>query len=123
MIIEAGAVFQNATLEPGWIQIRGDRIEAVGAGAAPTRPDHSFPDHILSPGFVDVHAHGGGGVSFSTTSDADIDVVLATHRAQGTTTMVASLVTAGSAELRQQVEVLARRVHQGDLAGIHLEGP
>lgn len=123
MIIEAGAVFRNATLEPGWIQIRNGRIEAVGAGAAPTHPDYAFPDHILAPGLVDVHAHGGGGASFSTTSDADIDVVLATHRRHGTTSMVASLVSASDEDLRRQVGVLARRVHAGDLAGIHLEGP
>ncbi len=79
MIIEAGAVFRNATLEPGWIEVRDGRIEAVGGGSAPTHPDCTYPEHILSPGFVDVHAHGGGGASFSTTSDADIDVVLASH--------------------------------------------
>lgn len=123
MIIEAGAVFRNATLEPGWIEVRDGRIEAVGGGSAPTHPDCTYPEHILCPGFVDVHAHGGGGASFSTTSDADIDVVLASHRRHGTTTMVASLVTASDDDLRRQVGVLSRRVQQGDLAGIHLEGP
>jgi N-acetylglucosamine-6-phosphate deacetylase len=71
---------------------------------------------------VDVHVHGGGGASFSGTNE-NVDTVLAVHRAHGTTTMVASLVTAELDALARQASTLAERVQQGELAGIHLEGP
>jgi len=45
------------------------------------------------------------------------------HRRHGTTTMIASLVTAHRAELLRQVGVLAEQVRDGRVAGIHLEGP
>ncbi len=48
---------------------------------------------------------------------------MALHRRHGTTTLVASLVTAGPAELLRQVTGLADDVRAGLLAGIHLEGP
>jgi N-acetylglucosamine-6-phosphate deacetylase len=45
------------------------------------------------------------------------------HRRHGTTTLVASLVTAGTDELLRQVRALADDVRSGLIAGIHLEGP
>lgn len=124
MIIEAGEVFTGKIAHsPGWIQLDGERITAVGEGPGPATPDLSFMDDRIVPGYVDVHSHGGGGSSFSTTLDDDIDRVLATHLATGTTTMIASLVTASPQVLRAQIETLATHVRSGDIAGIHLEGP
>ena len=48
---------------------------------------------------------------------------VAYHRRYGTTTLVASLVTADPAELLRQVGELADDVHAGLIAGIHIEGP
>jgi N-acetylglucosamine-6-phosphate deacetylase len=75
------------------------------------------------PGFVDTHLHGGGGANFSTASHADTSTAVAFHRRYGTTTLVASLVTAAPAELLYQVGGLADDVHAGVIDGIHLEGP
>jgi N-acetylglucosamine-6-phosphate deacetylase len=67
--------------------------------------------------------HGGGGTNFSTASRADTSTAVALHRRFGTTTLVASLVTAAPAELIRQITGLADDVRAGLLAGIHLEGP
>lgn len=107
---------------PGWVEIDGDHIVAVGAGAPP-RPGAEELSGLVAPGLVDVHSHGGGGASFITTDARQVEQVLRTHRAHGTTTMVASLVTASIDDLEAQVRVLAPFVAEGELAGIHLEGP
>ena len=75
------------------------------------------------PGFVDTHVHGGGGANFSTASPAETSTAVELHLRHGTTTLVASLVTAGPAELIRQVGELADEVRAGVIAGIHLEGP
>jgi N-acetylglucosamine-6-phosphate deacetylase len=75
------------------------------------------------PGFVDTHLHGGGGANFSTASAAETATAVALHRKHGTTTLVASLVTAGPAQLLHQVRELADDVRGGLIDGIHLEGP
>jgi len=67
--------------------------------------------------------HGGGGANFSAASAADTATAAALHRRHGTTTLVASLVTASPDELLRQVTGLADDVRAGVLAGIHLEGP
>ena len=96
---------------------------AVGTGAAPRPADRDLGAVTVVPGFVDTHVHGGGGANFSTASTDDTSTAVELHRRHGTTTLVASLVTAGPAELLRQVTGLADDVRGGLLAGIHLEGP
>ncbi|WP_329396893.1 N-acetylglucosamine-6-phosphate deacetylase [Streptomyces lydicus] len=79
--------------------------------------------HLIVPGFVDMHVHGGGGGSFSSADPGECMTVVETHRRRGTTSMVASTVTGELTELARQAAVLAELVQQGELAGIHFEGP
>ena len=62
------------------------------------------------PGFVDIHVHGGGGGAFPS-DPAEMAAATATavdlHRRHGTTTMIASLVTAHPADLLAQVSAMA----------------
>lgn len=106
----------------GWVEVTGEMITAAGTGAPPRRADEVLTG-ILVPGFVDVHCHGGGGAAFATDDPADVDTAILAHRAVGTTSMVASLITASVPVLRDQIAILTTRVRAGDLAGIHLEGP
>ncbi|WP_030546137.1 N-acetylglucosamine-6-phosphate deacetylase [Streptomyces albus] len=79
--------------------------------------------HWIVPGFVDMHVHGGGGASFSAGTAEEALAVAATHRRHGTTTMAASTVTDRLDDLARQAAVLSELVEQGELAGIHFEGP
>lgn len=120
-IVSAERMFDGKSFQTGWVLIEGELIAAVGLGAPPGLPDVSTD--LLVPGFVDVHSHGGGGASFVTDDPQDVARVVATHLAHGTTTMVASLVTGSTMALELQVDLLAREVERGTIAGIHLEGP
>ena len=66
---------------------------------------------------------GGGGGAFPEATVAASKAAVELHRRHGTTTMIASLVTAYPDELLRQVEVLAEQDQEGLVAGIHLEGP
>jgi len=95
----------------------------AGAGADTVR---NLGDVTLVPGFVDAHVHGGGGVSYpevSTRGAAGVRVAREAHLAHGTTSTMASLVTASAPELLDQVRELAPLVADGTLRGLHLEGP
>jgi N-acetylglucosamine-6-phosphate deacetylase len=78
---------------------------------------------VLIPGFVDIHSHGGGGFYFSDPNPAHVNQAIATHRGAGTTSQIASLVTADIPTLKNQIALLTPLVNSGALAGIHLEGP
>jgi N-acetylglucosamine-6-phosphate deacetylase len=109
--------------DPAWVRVEGDRVSGVGAGAAPGRVDVDLGDRLVVPGFVDMHVHGGGGAGFPTGNADEAARAVAFHRSHGTTTMLASLVTAASPDLERHVRVLTDLVDDGLLAGLHLEGP
>ena len=121
-------VTPEGVLSPGWIRVAGNRIDAVGSGAAtrplpPGLPVTELHGHWVLPGFVDMHVHGGGGASFTVGPADDVRRAAAFHRGHGSTTLVASLVTAPLADLEARAAMLAALADQGVVAGIHLEGP
>lgn len=107
--------------------VDGGRVTVEGRGIVPDdgRPARAvdLSGHWIVPGFVDIHVHGGGGASFSTEDPQRALTAIAAHRAHGTTTMLASTVTGELADLARQAAALSELVEQGDLAGVHFEGP
>ncbi|SKC35237.1 N-acetylglucosamine-6-phosphate deacetylase [Krasilnikoviella flava] len=92
--------------------------------AAVARAQAPEPGTVLLPGLVDLHDHGGGGVGFPDATSADEAMVaVLEHRRHGTTTMLASLVTAGRETLLARAAMLADLAEAGEIAGIHAEGP
>lgn len=121
-LIAAGTVVLDGQVcRPGWLALSDGLITDCGSGAAPRSADADFPDSIVVPGFVDMHVHGGGGASY--TDSAEITRAAEFHRQHGTTTTLASLVTASADDLLAQVQVLAEMTRGSTVAGIHLEGP
>lgn len=115
----------------GWIEIEGPTISAVVAGTAPA--DSLHLDGVIVPGFIDIHVHGGGGHSMTAGHHDDVLAAASFHLGHGTTTIMASTVTAPLDELVATCGRLAaliercsgpsRRPGAAHLAGIHLEGP
>ncbi len=124
MLIAAATVLTGwESLRPGWIDLSGPVVRAVGAGPPPKAVDVDFGAATVVPGFVDTHVHGGGGASFSAATPTQTATAMQLHRRHGTTTLIASLVTADPGELLRQVTALADQARAGLIAGIHLEGP
>ncbi|MCV7424702.1 N-acetylglucosamine-6-phosphate deacetylase [Mycobacterium yunnanensis] len=111
------------TLRPGWIDVDGGAVAAVGSGAPPRPADRELGAVTVVPGFVDAHVHGGGGANFTSATHSETATATDLHRRHGTTALIASLVTAGPDELLRQVTGLAADVDSGLIDGIHLEGP
>ena len=121
MILAAGTLVSGETvITDGWLVIDRGRVSSVGSGAPPRPADVDLGDQIVVPGFVDLHVHGGGGGAYDAVSArTGVDF----HRASGTTTTLASLVTASPEHLLTSIGRLADLTEQGFIAGIHLEGP
>ncbi|MFG2128927.1 N-acetylglucosamine-6-phosphate deacetylase [Streptomyces sp. NPDC048751] len=115
----ARVVLPTGIVPDGRVVVEGTRI----AERAPENAETiDVSGHWLVPGFVDLHNHGGGGASFSGSVD-DALTAIRTHRLHGTTTLVASAVTDDMDVLVKQAGLLAELAEQGDLAGVHFEGP
>jgi N-acetylglucosamine-6-phosphate deacetylase len=112
-----------------WAVFDGDRITATGTGAgwaAHAAGGGEVTDaagELLTPGFIDLHGHGGGGASFDDGTAA-IGRALAVHRAHGTTRSVLSLVANPAGALEASLGAIADLAERDQLVlGSHLEGP
>ncbi|HEY0373355.1 MAG TPA: N-acetylglucosamine-6-phosphate deacetylase [Amnibacterium sp.] len=125
LLTGARIVSGGTIVEDGWVRFEGGRVAARGSGAPPEHDGARFDaaGRILTPGFVDVHVHGGGGADFADGA-ATVADVLATHRAHGTTRTVLSLVSAPIDAIAGTLRALAPVVRADPLLlGVHLEGP
>ncbi len=130
VIHSARLIDHGVEVADAWVRMEQGRVAALGTGRTWAPADEvvdasvvAGPDAVLTPGFVDIHCHGGAGASFDDGPEA-IRTARALHRDHGTTRSVISLVTA-------PVDALARRVAEiadlmesdADILGSHLEGP
>jgi N-acetylglucosamine-6-phosphate deacetylase len=129
LIHSARLVTSGRVVDNGWVLFDGDRVAAVGDGDGIPDTDSDSDTVIdaagrwLTPGFIDIHGHGGGGTAFDSDADG-IRTALALHHSHGTTRSVLSLVTASLPDLERQLGVIADAAGADPLIlGSHLEGP
>jgi len=105
----------------GTLEVDDGRIGAIVVEDE-ERPD--CPDTIV-PGFIDVHLHGGGGADVMDATPEAFDTIAETHARFGTTSWLATTISASFEELTRVVDAvkLYRKQTGKSLAGIHLEGP
>jgi N-acetylglucosamine-6-phosphate deacetylase len=91
-------------------------------------------DKIVVPGFVDIHIHGAGGHDVMEANARALDRITSTLARYGTTSILATTVTAPVEETCRSLQGIARyiRNHEklgdstrpaAEILGIHLEGP
>lgn len=126
LVLRGRLVSATMDIADGLIAVDDGRI--TYAGPASDFPRHSAPgepkpDHILLPGLVDLHCHGAHGSDFSDGSAAGARAAARYLHSRGTTTLLASLVTAAPADLLRSLKVLQALAGEALIAGTHLEGP
>jgi len=125
-LVTDGHVVHNA-----WVRFEGGTIAATGTGddwraavvaeetVAVTDADGAW----LTPGFVDIHGHGGATASYDDDPES-IRRALDLHQRHGTTRAVISLVTAPVDRLAESVRAIAALSREDSrVLGSHLEGP
>lgn len=111
----------------GWI--RGslrfdDRITAIDGEFTAAPRDR---DCLVLPGFIDLHVHGGGGADVMDGAGA-IDTIARTHARYGTTSLLATTMSAPRAAIEDALADVGRAMRMrpagaARVLGVHLEGP
>jgi N-acetylglucosamine-6-phosphate deacetylase len=125
-VIENGFLF----VEDGYIRgIYTDQDGISGDHSGGNRPDRMVDAEggWVLPGFIDVHVHGGYGADFMDASKESLDAITRFHGLHGTTTMLATTVTASRQMLSDVLDSVCEYIKDGmpyaQLLGVHLEGP
>lgn len=130
-VIHSARLITSDTETPNaWVRFENGHVVSTGSGTTWADADvvidagrAAGDGAILTPGFIDIHGHGGAGASFDDGVEA-IRTARAFHRAHGTTRAVISLVTASLDELEHRVGKIADlMLTDADILGSHLEGP
>lgn len=112
--IFATLISDGQKISDGALAIEDDRIRFAGSrddwltqSDADQFPEHPVPlGSILIPGLIDLHNHGALGADFANPEHGQVsDALDYLHRA-GTTTLLASLVTAEPAEMLRAAKSL-----------------
>jgi N-acetylglucosamine-6-phosphate deacetylase len=118
--------------------IDGGKIVAIGPRKDITIPEGArlveAPEATLVPGFVDVHVHGAGGQDVMAGTAEALDTIAETLARGGTTSFVATTVTAAPDRLCASAQGIARYAKEqggarrtssprAEILGIHYEGP
>ena len=132
LVFEGGTiVLPDRLVEGGQVVCRDGRIAAVGARVAKPRDAVTIDARgaFLTPGFVDLHVHGGGGADFMDGDEAAVRTAIATHARHGTTTIFPTTTTGTPAQIEAMLAA-CRSVRDAwqpgegaRIGGVHVYGP
>lgn len=116
-------------IEGGTIAFEDDKIIYVGQGDIELG-DCTIIDakgNYVSPGFIDIHTHGGGGHDFMDGTCEAFVGAAEMHAEHGTTSILPTTLTSTNEELKQTFEIFREAKGKNNkgaqFIGLHLEGP
>lgn len=130
VIRNARIVLPEHVISNGFLEIAKGRIVKVAEGEpALSSSELIFDAHnaTLTPGFIDLHVHGGNGGAFTSIDPAEHNLAREFHLKNGTTSMLASTHTTEFSSLLAILKSLSESSRSNKngskVLGIHTEGP
>jgi len=128
-IVNGQVITPSGIINNGSILIGGGKILAINNQNidAPGAMEIDADGKYVSPGFIDIHIHGGGGHDFmDNTVDAFLGIANL-HARYGTTAMLPTTLTSSKEELLETLRIYEladkQNINGSQFIGMHLEGP
>lgn len=128
-ILHGRLVMTDHVIPDGSIWIEDGRIVAVHAGEVhwPGADTVDAGGCYISPGFIDIHVHGGGGYDFMDGTLEAFQAIARLHARHGTTSMLPTTLTADTQGILDTIDAYEAACRQptggARFLGLHLEGP
>lgn len=129
VITNGQIITPDSIISKGSVVLKGNTIVSVHEGNVEISNARviNAEGHYVSPGFIDIHVHGGGGFDFMDGSVESFLKIAQLHARYGTTAMVPTTLTSEKESLLEILEVYKeatkRNMMGAEFLGIHLEGP
>ena len=128
-IFNGKIITPDKIIEGGSIIVTGSTITAVNEKNIDVGDAIEINAHgkYISPGFIDIHVHGGGGYDFMDGTETAFLEIAKTHAQYGTTAMLPTTLTSTKEEMLKTLEVYEEanrnNINGAQFLGMHLEGP
>jgi len=129
-IFNGKIITPSLIIESGTVVVNEDGIiDAVASGNIIVEDAFEIDaaQQYISPGFIDIHVHGGGGHDFMDGTDVAFLKIAEMHLQYGTTAMVPTTLTSDTESLWNtliQYEIAnAKNTKGASFLGMHIEGP
>ena len=128
-IINGNIITPYRIIKNGTVLISGDHIELISEKdvAAPEYVVIDAKGNYVSPGFIDIHIHGGGGYDFMDGTEEAYLKIAEVHAMYGTTAMAPTTLTCAREDLLKAVDLYrsanSKNIKGAQFIGMHLEGP
>lgn len=126
-LIENGSVILPEGLKKTNLLFEDDKILAIGPKRFEADLIIDAKGAFVSPGFIDIHLHGGGGHDFMESTVEAFTSVSEFHLIHGATSQVPTAISAPKASIDQFLSSYQQASESGlikaRLLGAHLEGP
>jgi len=128
-IINGRVITPGGILDRGVVLIEDGVIRSVGVEDVLAKGAKIIDaeGRYVSPGFIDIHVHGGGGFDFMDGHESAFLAIADLHARYGTTAMLPTTLTASREELLHTLDVyervLPKNLSGAQFLGMHLEGP
>lgn len=131
LFVGGNVVLPDKVIEDGCVLVRDDRVEEVGERTEVSAPPNAevidAKGCTISPGFVDIHVHGGGGSDFSDATGEDFRTATRFHAGGGVTSLSATTASMSTEQILKVLDVVAEAKNSppdgSRVLGAHLEGP
>lgn len=128
-IVNGQVVTPHEILKNATIIVKDGRIDGVYIDSIDIEEAHTIDarGNFVSPGFIDIHLHGGGGYDFMDNTVEAFQQIAITHARYGTTAMVPTTLTSTKENLIKTLEtyeLTTKTQYKGaGFLGVHIEGP
>lgn len=123
-----GKVILGSTIKEGInVYTDGERITAVTDKELSFDIGHDAKGNYISPGFIDIHVHGGNGYDFRDVTNEAILEIAALHAKYGTTTLLPALGASAREDYVKFFELFKsldkKSVKGAYMPQVHMEAP
>jgi len=125
--IKSDKIIVDNKLFDGYVYVENGIIKDVSTKDLSANEFYDYTGSYVSPGFIDIHTHGGGGYPFASSDAESVLNACDFHLKYGTTSILPTISTGEINEIVKSLENIKKAMvdgkAKGNILGAHLEGP